>query len=144
MIAASRELTTPDAFHSQLMARLHMDRRWSLTLVAALLLGCNHMRGGQCVTVKNADSPHRGFIVVYKSGVDVRAATDRFAAKYSFTPRFVWTQALNGFAADFTPGVLAGIRCEPEVKSIEHDPPGVILLQSHLHQPSVRLAFRNL
>jgi hypothetical protein len=75
-----------------------------------------------CVSVfESADPKKRGFIVEYKTGIDPVSTTARFAKKYSFTPRFVWTLALNGFAADLSPKVLAGIRCEPEVRRIEPD-----------------------
>ena len=60
---------------------------------------------------------------MYKEGVDPVVTTARYAKKYSFTPRFVWTLAIRGFAADFTPKVLSGIRCEPEVLLIEPDTP---------------------
>jgi hypothetical protein len=75
----------------------------------------------------------RGFIVMYKEGVDPVATTARYAKKYSFTPRFVWTLAIRGFAADFTPSVLAGIRCEPEVLLISPDTPQNVLTQLSGH-----------
>jgi hypothetical protein len=87
------------------------------------IAGCAHVAAREnCVSVfESADPTKRGFIVEYKDGIDPVSTTARFANKYSFTPRFVWTLALNGFAADLTPKVLAGIRCEPEVRRIQPD-----------------------
>lgn len=74
------------------------------------------------------------FIVMYKEGVDPVSTTARYAKKYSFTPRFVYTRAIRGFAADFTPKALAGIRCEPEVLLIEPDAPQDVLVQTSVHR----------
>jgi hypothetical protein len=65
----------------------------------------------------------RGFIVTYRPAVDPVTTTARYAKKYSFTPRSVYTLAIRGFAADFSPSVLAGVRCEPEVLHISPDTP---------------------
>jgi hypothetical protein len=99
-----------------------MNARFTLAL-AITSLGCAHV-GAQknCVSVfESADPAKRGFIVEYKQEIDPVSTTARYARKYSFTPRSVWTLALNGFAADLSPKVLAGIRCEPEVRRIQPD-----------------------
>jgi hypothetical protein len=88
--------------------------------------GCAHLAAqNKCLSVRENPDPvkQRGFIVMYKTGVEPVSTTASFAKKYSFTPRIVYTRAIRGFAADFTPSVLAGIRCEPEVLLIEPDTP---------------------
>ena len=62
-----------------------------------------------------------GVIVVYREGVDVVIETNRLASKYAFTPAYVYTAALHGFAATLTPEAVAGVRCEPSVASVEHN-----------------------
>jgi hypothetical protein len=101
-----------------------------ITAIVTLVLACagRPQPGAECVAVNNADSPNRSFIVVYKTGVDPVATTARLAKKHSFTPRTIYTRAVNGFVADFSPQALAGIRCEPEVKFINHDTPGSIVI----------------
>ena len=61
------------------------------------------------------------YLVVYEDGTPVPATTARLAQKYGFEPRFVWEHALLGFAATLTDQAVAGIRCEPEVKYLEHE-----------------------
>ena len=87
------------------------------------VLGCTHFGARKdCVSVfESADPAKRGFIVEYEQGIDPVSTTARYAKKYSFAPRFVWTLAINGFAADLPPKALAGIRCEPEVRRIQPD-----------------------
>jgi hypothetical protein len=96
----------------------------------------------KCLSVRENPDPvkQRGFIVMYKEGIDPVATTTSYAKKYSFTPRIVYTRAIRGFAADFTPKVLAGIRCEPEVLLIEPDTPQDIkdvLTQRSVSRPSL-------
>jgi hypothetical protein len=62
-----------------------------------------------------------GFIVTYHDGTDPAAETARLAARYGFTPRFVYRYALLGFAANFTSDALNGIRCETTVRRVEVD-----------------------
>jgi hypothetical protein len=59
------------------------------------------------------DAP--GFIVVFEHGVDAAQETPRLASQYRFTPRFIYTHALQGFSAQFTPSALAAVRCESSV-----------------------------
>lgn len=61
------------------------------------------------------DARAPGFIVVFDSGVDASAEAARLAGLYRFTPRYVYTSALQGFSAELTPATLAAIRCETSV-----------------------------
>ena len=67
------------------------------------------------------DAAAPGFIVQYHGGVDAVAETKILAAKYNFTPTFVWTSALQGFAAQMSTQAVAGVRCEASVLEVEHD-----------------------
>ena len=62
-----------------------------------------------------------GFIVQYRDGVDAIAETSRLASKYGFTPSYVYTAALHGFAALLTADVVATLRCEASVANVEHN-----------------------
>jgi hypothetical protein len=59
--------------------------------------------------------------VVFHDQVDPTAETQRLATRYGFTPRYVYTAALKGFAADLQPPVVAALQCEPSVASMEHN-----------------------
>jgi len=75
-----------------------------------------------CVEVQGTfDARAPGYNVLYKPGVDVQATTAALAAKYGFTPTFVWETGVQGFAALLTDAAVEGLRCEPVVKLIEHD-----------------------
>lgn len=67
------------------------------------------------------DPAARGFIVVYTDGVDPVVETSRLAAKYDFTPAYVHTAALHGFAATLSPDALAALRCERCVAYVQHN-----------------------
>ena len=112
----------------------------SVGVLVIVTAGCAHLAARQiCVSVfESADPTKRGFIVEYKTGIDPVVTTARFARKYSFTPRFVWTRALNGFAADLPRKALAGIRCEPEVRRIEPDTAMNVLARQSVHARSVK------
>ncbi|HYC60757.1 MAG TPA: hypothetical protein VEK79_14435 [Thermoanaerobaculia bacterium] len=57
----------------------------------------------------------QGWIIAYKAGTDTAAVTTALMAKYGFTPTF----RIGIFvAANLTPEMIAGLRCEPQVKSI--------------------------
>lgn len=62
-----------------------------------------------------------GFIVLFERGVDAAQETPRLASLYGFTPRFIYTHALQGFSAELTPRALAALRCEPSVHYAEFD-----------------------
>lgn len=86
----------------------------------AIASGCVHVGpGSPCIPIR--ETGQSGFIVTYKEGVDPVATTERYAKKYSFRPRYVYTQALKGFAADLSRRALNGVSCEPEVLRIEPD-----------------------
>jgi hypothetical protein len=56
-----------------------------------------------------------GWIITYKAGTDTKTVTPALAAKYGFTPTFT----IGIFvAANLTPEMIAGLRCEPPVQSI--------------------------
>jgi len=62
-----------------------------------------------------------GYIVMYNDGVDARLETARLAAAYGFVPAHVYEFAIRGFGADLTPEVVAGLRCEATIHSVEHN-----------------------
>jgi hypothetical protein len=64
-------------------------------------------------------APH--FIVVFKEGIESSDETPRLAERHGFTPRYVYTHALEGFSAALEPAVLAAIRCEPSVAYVSYD-----------------------
>lgn len=64
-------------------------------------------------------APH--FIVVFKDGIESSDETPRLAERYGFTPRYVWSDALEGFSAEHDPELLAAIRCEPSVAYVTYD-----------------------
>lgn len=108
--------------------------------LGVFIVGCAHLEPQKkCLSVRENPDPikQRGFIVMYKEGVDPVATTARYAKKYSFTPRFVLTLAIHGFAADLTPKVLAGISCEPEVLLIEPDTFQDALAQDPVQRSSI-------
>ena len=56
-----------------------------------------------------------GWIITYKTGTDTKTVTPALAAKYGFKPTFT----IGIFvAANLTPQMIAGLRCEPQVHSI--------------------------
>ena len=61
-----------------------------------------------------------GFIVMFHSGVDAQAETQRLAAKYDFAPNYVF-RTLPGFSAALELSTVAGIRCEESVSLVEHN-----------------------
>lgn len=70
----------------------------------------------------NAAAP--SYIVQYRDGIDPIAETTRLARTYGFTPTYVYSAALHGFAASLTPGIVASLQCEASVARIEHDAVG--------------------
>ena len=71
------------------------------------------------------DAP--GYIVVFEPSVaaaDARATAEALAAEYGFTVDRVYESALVGFfTPDATPEMVAGLRCEPQVRRVEHNAP---------------------
>jgi len=62
-----------------------------------------------------------GYIIMYRAGTDGQRETDRLAAQYQFTARFVFTHGTQGFSAALAPEVLAAVRCEPSVSFTEYN-----------------------
>ena len=74
-----------------------------------------------CLAVQGQFDPRApAFIIEYKAGTDPIATTAMLSAKYSFSPRFLYT-APPGFAAELSTAAVKGIQCESSVKLIEHD-----------------------
>jgi hypothetical protein len=69
--------------------------------------------------VPNPAAP--GYIVLFYDNVDAVAETQRLAAKHAFAPTYVYQSAIKGFAAQLRPEVVAALRCEPSVASIEYN-----------------------
>jgi hypothetical protein len=103
----------------------------SLWLALACAAGCRGAGGSlapRCVSpaplLGKFDPAAPGYIVLFRDQVDPVAETQRLATRYSFTPRYVYTAALKGFAADLQPPVAAALQCEPSVASLEYDAAG--------------------
>jgi hypothetical protein len=92
-------------------------------IAAALpLASCRGILDDTCVEVQGTFDPRApGYIVGYEAGVPVQATTSALAAKYGFTPTYVWDTGAPGFAAPLTDAAVEGLRCESAVKRIEHD-----------------------
>jgi hypothetical protein len=98
----------------------------SAALIATLPLASCRLPFGSgddgCVEVQGTfDARAPGYIVGFRSGVPVRETTDALAAKYGFTPTYVYEGPPRGFAAQVSDATLDGLRCEPVVKVIEHN-----------------------
>jgi hypothetical protein len=100
----------------------------SLWLGLALAVGCGgsaSLLAPQCVSPApllgqfNPAAP--GYIVLFHDQVNAVAETQRLAATYAFTPKYVYESALKGFAAELAPSVVAALRCEPSVASMEYN-----------------------
>lgn len=62
-----------------------------------------------------------GIIVEFQPGTAVEAEVARLSEAYAFTPRFVYTSALLGFAAEVPAATIAALRCERSVRVVEWD-----------------------
>ena len=67
-----------------------------------------------------ADARAPGYIAVYHDTVNATTETSRLAAEYDFQPIAVWNVVIRGFAATLMPPAVAGIRCEPTVRYVQH------------------------
>jgi hypothetical protein len=56
-----------------------------------------------------------GWIITYKAGTDTKSVTPALMAKYGFTPTFTLGIYVG---TNLTPAMIAGLRCEPAVRSI--------------------------
>jgi subtilisin family serine protease len=69
------------------------------------------------------------YIVMMKRGTfagprySVAAALGDLAARQKIAPRYVYTAALQGFAADLTPEQVSALRADPRVALVEEDSP---------------------
>jgi hypothetical protein len=61
-----------------------------------------------------------GYTVLFQDGVNGQAETSRLSTLYGFQPTYV-LQTIPGFTAEFSADILEHLRCEPSIKSIEHD-----------------------
>jgi hypothetical protein len=100
----------------------------AIGLLAITIAGCREVsapNSDRCAQpaplLGRYDPAAPGFIVQYRDGVDAVGETSRLASKYGFTSSYVYTAALHGFAALLTADVVATLRCEGSVASVEHD-----------------------
>lgn len=69
--------------------------------------------------------PAPGWIVIFHPGTNATATTNELAAKYGFTPRFIFEHGFKGFSAEgFSQGAIAALRCEPSVNVVEQNTQG--------------------
>lgn len=64
------------------------------------------------------------YIVVFDGGTNATAVTARLEQTHGFTAKYVYTSVLQGFAADMPRETMQAVRCEPEVRFVEHDAVG--------------------
>lgn len=67
------------------------------------------------------DARAPGYVVTFHAGVDTPAEVARLEESYGFTAQYVFTEALQGFAATFDANVRDMMRCEPSVAVVQHD-----------------------
>jgi hypothetical protein len=61
-----------------------------------------------------------GYVFKYRDGTDPKPVTAELAARYDFTPTFVYS-ITPGFAAVVSEQALAAIRCDSRVEFVEYD-----------------------
>ena len=61
------------------------------------------------------------YIVVFDEGTNATAVTARLERDHGFTAKYIYTSALQGFAGDMPRETMQAVRCEPEVRFVEHD-----------------------
>jgi len=70
----------------------------------------------------HAETP--GYLVFFRDGVDAQVTAHALEVKYGFTLDAVLDVAVLGFTTeDATPVAVAGLRCEPTVRLVEHNQP---------------------
>jgi hypothetical protein len=74
-----------------------------------------------------ADPGTPSYIVVFVDGTAPDAVVDALAAEHGFTPKHVFRNALQGFAAELTAEALDAVRRHPAVKYVEHDAPARVM-----------------
>lgn len=67
------------------------------------------------------DARAPGYVVAFQAGVDTQAEVARIEEIYGFTAQYVFTEALQGFAATFDANVRDMMRCEPSVASVQYN-----------------------
>jgi hypothetical protein len=65
--------------------------------------------------------PSDGWIVTFYPGTPATSTAQALAAKYGFTPRTIYEDALQGFTADLNQTTIAALRCEPSVRAIDQN-----------------------
>ncbi len=76
---------------------------------------------GVCIPIAGQfDARAPGYLIGYVKGVDPVAKTAELAAKFMFTPTYVYT-APGGFGAQLSDRALVGVSCDASVALIEHD-----------------------
>ena len=61
------------------------------------------------------------YAVVFDESASAAVVTARLERTYGFTAEYVYAHALQGFAAELPVATMQAIRCEPEVRFVEHD-----------------------
>ncbi len=69
----------------------------------------------------SANQPLRGYIVVFRDGVDPAAAAEQQARLHGLSPDFVYTRALSGYAAQIPAATLPLIKADPRVAFVSED-----------------------
>ncbi len=67
-----------------------------------------------------APLPAAGWIVMFRNGTNATEMTSTLAARYAFTPAHVY-DATGGFAAELSHAVIAALRCEASVASVQQN-----------------------
>jgi len=67
-----------------------------------------------------ADPQAKGFLIVFKSNVDVKAEVERLEKLHGFKHKFV-LKAIKAFAAEMSDAAIEQLRWEPSIERIEHD-----------------------
>lgn len=96
-----------------------MIRAFLIIVVGAVLLGVPAVALADEASRAHEDSP---YVVVYNDTVsDVGAATAGLKERLEFTPTFLYSSAIKGFAARLTSDQLSALRASPEVAFVEPD-----------------------
>ena len=106
------------------------------TTLSFLIAGCGELRSPTAPIMAGCANPAPlithdkkvpgQYIVDLADGVEINDEARRLAAKYKFRILEVFVHVLGGFAAEMSDAAVAGVRCEPSVKSVSEDPIGDI------------------
>ncbi|HYH10544.1 MAG TPA: DUF5719 family protein [Thermoanaerobaculia bacterium] len=61
------------------------------------------------------------WILMYHPGTNAVSVTQQLAARFGFTPKFVYEHAFQGFSSDLTAQQIASLRCESSVRLIQEN-----------------------